>query len=214
MTSPLIVLAASNTEASEWRHSIWQQMLSATIPYKYSKTFINQASLQNESWPDGRAKYVPNGLRVVETLLLREYTENEVVTCYVENLDKFVGPDPNGSSIPVFDSASWGSAARNDASWGTASWGTASWGTASWGTASWSSASWGTASWGTASWGTSALGAASWGTASWGSAATADNAAGDAGAPVLLDPLDEAEAEAELGIVVAPDGTVTVPGQP
>jgi len=93
MTFPLIVLAASNTEASEWRHSIWQQMLSATIPYKYSKTFINQAALQNESWPDGRAKYVPNGLRVVETLLLREYTERDVVTCYVENLDRFVGPE-------------------------------------------------------------------------------------------------------------------------
>ena len=93
MTSPLIVLAAPNTEASEWRHSIWQQMLSATIPYKYSKTFINQAALQNESWPDGRAKYVPNGLRMVETLLLREYDEANVVTCYVENLEKFVGPE-------------------------------------------------------------------------------------------------------------------------
>src|SRR2546421_28579 len=93
MASPLIVLAASNTEASEWRHSILQQMLSATIPYKYSKTFINQAALQNESWPDGRAKYVPNGLRMVETLLLREYDEADVVTCYVENLEKFVGPE-------------------------------------------------------------------------------------------------------------------------
>jgi radical SAM superfamily enzyme YgiQ (UPF0313 family) len=93
MASPLIVLAASNTEASEWRHSIWQQMLSATIPYKYSKTFINQAALENESWPDGRAKYVPNGLRMVETLLLREYSEEDVVTCYVENLEKFVGPE-------------------------------------------------------------------------------------------------------------------------
>ncbi|MGA9994727.1 MAG: radical SAM protein, partial [Pyrinomonadaceae bacterium] len=87
------VLTASSTEASEWKHSIWQQMLSATIPSKYSKTFINQASLVNESWPDGRAKYVPNGLRMVETLLLREYTEDEVVTCYVENLEKFVGPE-------------------------------------------------------------------------------------------------------------------------
>src|SRR5215475_8356486 len=93
MSSPLIVLTASSTEASEWNHSIWQQMLSATIPQKYSKTFINQASLQNESWPDGRAKYVPNGIRVVETLLLREYDERDVVTCYVENLDKFVGPE-------------------------------------------------------------------------------------------------------------------------
>jgi len=75
MSSPLIVLTASSTEASEWNHSIWQQMLSATIPQKYSKQFINQASLENESWPDGRAKYVPNGLRMVETLLLREYPE-------------------------------------------------------------------------------------------------------------------------------------------
>ena len=51
MRSPLFVLAASTTEASEWRHSIWQQMLSATIPQKYSKTFFNEASFDNESWP-------------------------------------------------------------------------------------------------------------------------------------------------------------------
>jgi len=38
----------------------------------------------NESWPDGRAKYVPNGLRMVETLLLREYAEEDVVVCYLE----------------------------------------------------------------------------------------------------------------------------------
>src|SRR5256714_8561374 len=93
MHFPLILLAASNTEASEWRHSIWQQMLSATIPLKYVKTFYNQAALQNESWPDGRAKYVPNGLRMVETLLLREYAEGDAVTCYVENLERFVGPE-------------------------------------------------------------------------------------------------------------------------
>jgi radical SAM superfamily enzyme YgiQ (UPF0313 family) len=68
-------------------------MLSATIPSKFSKTFINPESLLNESWPDGRAKYVPNGLRMVETLLLRDYAESDVVTCYVENLDKFVGPE-------------------------------------------------------------------------------------------------------------------------
>ena len=89
MSSPLFVLAASSTEASEWRHSIWQQMLSATIPQKYSKTFFNQAAFDNESWPDGRAKYVPNGLRMVETLLLREYPEDDVVVCYVDQLDRF-----------------------------------------------------------------------------------------------------------------------------
>jgi hypothetical protein len=93
MASPLIVLAASNSEASEWQHSIWQQMLSATIPAKYAGKFINPAALHNESWPDGRAKYVPNGLRMVETLLLREYDEADVVVCYHENLHQFVGPE-------------------------------------------------------------------------------------------------------------------------
>lgn len=93
MVSPKIVLTASASEASEWKHSIWQQMLSATIPHKYSKQFINPDALKCESWEDGRAKYVPNGIRVVETLLLREYDEEDVVTCYHENLHKFVGPE-------------------------------------------------------------------------------------------------------------------------
>jgi serine protease AprX len=99
-------------------------------------------------------------------------------------IDKFVGPDPNGGSIPVFNSSAWQQTAANDpawnaASWGSASWGSASWGSASWGSASWGSASWGSASWGSASWGSSnlaqALASASWGSASWGSAAYADS---------------------------------------
>lgn len=93
MSSPRIVLTASSSEASEWRHSIWQQMLSATIPAKYGHKFINPDALVTESWPDGRAKYVPNGLRMVETLLLREYPEEDVITCYVENLAQFIGPE-------------------------------------------------------------------------------------------------------------------------
>ncbi len=93
MSSPKIVLTASSSEASEWHHSIWQQMLSATIPAKYGHRWVNPETLVNESWPDGRAKYVPNGLRMVETLLLREYSEEDVVVCYLENLEKFVGAE-------------------------------------------------------------------------------------------------------------------------
>jgi serine protease AprX len=130
-------------------------------------------------------------------------------------LNAFVTPDPV-TGARAFDAASWGSAARANASWGSASWGSASWGSASWGSASWGSASWnaaswGSASWGTASWGSSSWGSASWGSASWGSTATADNAAEDTGAPALLDPLNQAEAEAELGISVAPDGSISGP---
>jgi radical SAM superfamily enzyme YgiQ (UPF0313 family) len=68
-------------------------MLSATIPAKFGSRWIPEDSLNNESWPDGRAKYVPNGLRMVETLLLREYAEEDVVVCYHEYLEKFVGPE-------------------------------------------------------------------------------------------------------------------------
>ena len=100
-------------------------------------------------------------------------------------LDQFVRPDPNGGSLPVFDTSAWQTTALADptwdaASWGSASWGSASWGSASWGSASWGSASWGSASWGSASWGSSdlaqILASASWGSASWGSAAYADSA--------------------------------------
>ncbi|HVH51277.1 MAG TPA: S8 family serine peptidase [Gaiellaceae bacterium] len=137
-------------------------------------------------------------------------------------LDQFVVADPSGGAVPVFDAASWGSAAQANTSWDTASWGSASWGSASWGSASWgsaswgslawSSASWGTASWGTASWGSSSLATASWGSASWGSLATADNAGDDAGITALLDPAAALEAGVELGVLVSPDGTVLTAG--
>src|SRR3954449_10199980 len=72
---------------------MWHHKLSATIPAKYGHKWIDPTSFENESWPDGRAKYVPNGLRMVETLLLNKYDEEDVVTCYVDNLEKFVGPE-------------------------------------------------------------------------------------------------------------------------
>src|SRR6266481_1285730 len=68
-------------------------MMSATVPYKFSNRIFNKVFFENESWPDGRAKYVPNGLRMVETLLLRDYPEEDVVTCYVDYLDQFVGSE-------------------------------------------------------------------------------------------------------------------------
>src|SRR4030095_16993072 len=68
-------------------------MLAAGLPAKFGHRGINPATLINESWPDGRAKYAPHGLRMVETLLLRDYPEEDVVVCYLENLEKFIGPE-------------------------------------------------------------------------------------------------------------------------
>jgi serine protease AprX len=99
-------------------------------------------------------------------------------------LDQFVGPDPNGGSIPVFNTAAWQAAAQAspnwDAStWNAAAWGSAAWGSAAWGSAAWGSAAWGSAAWGSAAWGSSSLAQsltssdAAWGSAAWGSATTA-----------------------------------------
>jgi len=68
-------------------------MLAAGLSAKFGHKWINPATLINEFWPDGRAKYVRNGLRMVETLLLRDYAEEDVVVCYLENLERFIGPE-------------------------------------------------------------------------------------------------------------------------
>jgi serine protease AprX len=126
-------------------------------------------------------------------------------------LERFLMPDPTGGPTPVFDASSWGSAARLDASWGSSSWGSSSWGSASWSVSSWGSAAWSAASWGSSSWGSSSWSSSSWGSSSWGSVSWADNSLGDAlpDGSYLMDPVQAAEANAELGITVAPDGSVT-----
>ena len=42
--------------------------------------------------PDGSARYMPAGVRLVEKSLLREYRNDDVVACFPDDLHKFVGP--------------------------------------------------------------------------------------------------------------------------
>lgn len=42
---------------------------------------------------DGSARSMPAGVRLLETSLLREYSPEEVVACYPDDLDRFIGPD-------------------------------------------------------------------------------------------------------------------------
>jgi hypothetical protein len=42
---------------------------------------------------DGSAKYMPAGVRVLETSLLRHYPAEDIACCYPADLHKFVGPD-------------------------------------------------------------------------------------------------------------------------
>jgi len=88
-----IVLAASTSESSEHAHSAWKQMLLATLPSRYASVFNVNWANEGEVWPDGRAKFVPNGLRVVEALLTERFGEENVVVCYADQLENFVGED-------------------------------------------------------------------------------------------------------------------------
>ena len=42
---------------------------------------------------DGSARYMPAGVRVLETSLLRRFPASDIVCCYPQDLDQFVGPN-------------------------------------------------------------------------------------------------------------------------
>ncbi len=67
-------------------------------------------------------------------------------------LNRFLIPDPSGGMTPVFDEATWTTAARANPAWAAATWTTATWTTATWTTATWTTATWTTATWTTATW--------------------------------------------------------------
>jgi radical SAM superfamily enzyme YgiQ (UPF0313 family) len=88
-----IVLAATDSESNEYLRSTWRQMLLATLPARYAHYLGTNWSLKNEVAPDGQAKYVPQGLRVVESLLLQRFSPDEIAVCYPDQLGQFVGDE-------------------------------------------------------------------------------------------------------------------------
>jgi hypothetical protein len=88
-----IVLAASDSESSEYLRSTWRQMLLATLPTRYANYLGVDWSSTNEVAPDGQARYVPHGLRVVEALLLQEFSAEQIAACYADQLERCVGDE-------------------------------------------------------------------------------------------------------------------------
>jgi serine protease AprX len=125
-------------------------------------------------------------------------------------LNSFKIPDPAGGSVPVFDQATWTTAAQDDPAWDAATWTTATWTTATWTTATWTTATWTTATWTSATWVSATWTTATWTTATWttahNDATWTTNAETEAstGGGEWIDPLELAEAEADLGIAPAP----------
>jgi radical SAM superfamily enzyme YgiQ (UPF0313 family) len=89
----LIVLTAPLTETID-HAGYFIQMGMASMP-------IWMEGVLNRKYPNWRdveynddrsARYMPAGSRVLETSLLREYSPDDIVACYPDDLHKFIGP--------------------------------------------------------------------------------------------------------------------------
>lgn len=90
----LIVLTAPLTEIID-HAGYFIQMSMASLP-------IWLEGILNKKYPqwreveyntDGSAKYMPAGIRLVEASLLREYSADDIVCCYPQDVHKFIGPN-------------------------------------------------------------------------------------------------------------------------
>lgn len=89
----LIVLTAPLTEAID-HAGYFIQMAMASLPI-WLEGILNRKYpkwREVERYEDGSAKYMPAGVRLVEKSLLRVYDKDDIVACFPEDLDKFVGP--------------------------------------------------------------------------------------------------------------------------
>lgn len=90
----LIVITAPLTETID-HAGYFIQMGMASMPIwlegVLNRKYPNWRVVQRTE--DGAARFMPAGARLVEAALLREYKPEDIVACYPDDLDKFVGPN-------------------------------------------------------------------------------------------------------------------------
>ncbi|MGD9630310.1 MAG: radical SAM protein [Pyrinomonadaceae bacterium] len=93
-TGRLIVLTAPLTESID-HAGYFIQMAMASLPIWLegilNRKYPNWRDV--ERYEDGSAKYMPAGVRLVERSLERAYSKGDMVSCFPEDLDKFIGPN-------------------------------------------------------------------------------------------------------------------------
>ncbi len=90
----LIVLTAPLTEAID-HAGYFIQMAMASLPI-WLESILNRKYpdwRKVERYDDGSAKYMPAGVRLVEKSLQRQYSKDDIVCCFPEDLERFVGPN-------------------------------------------------------------------------------------------------------------------------
>ncbi len=89
----LIVLTAPLTESID-HAGYFIQMAMASLPIWLegilNRKYPNWRDV--ERYEDGSAKFMPAGVRLVEKSLERAYTKDDIVCCFPEDLEKFIGP--------------------------------------------------------------------------------------------------------------------------
>src|SRR4029078_13086751 len=89
----LIVLTAPLTESID-HAGYFIQMAMASLPI-WLEGILNRKypEWRNvERYEDGSAKYMPAGVRLVEKSEERAYQKGDIVACFPQDLEKFVGP--------------------------------------------------------------------------------------------------------------------------
>jgi len=89
----LIVATAPLTETID-HAGYFIQMGVASMPRSLERVFDSKYPKWKEvdRNEDGSARYMPAGLRTMEAALLREYSPEEIVACYPDDLENFIGP--------------------------------------------------------------------------------------------------------------------------
>jgi radical SAM superfamily enzyme YgiQ (UPF0313 family) len=98
-----IVLTASVIEMSDFNLNPFIAF-SGGFPLIVPKYILRKKLYPNSHFnEDGTAKFAPYGLRKVETLLIKEFGEENVVTVHPHNLHKFIGPKTKVVGISTMD---------------------------------------------------------------------------------------------------------------
>ena len=97
-----IVLAASRAEANEYDNNPFAAFI-CTFPKKLSGYALRDYLSNLECNEDGTAKRTIYGLRKVESMLIDEFGEENVVVTHYDNLDKFIGKKTKVVGISTMD---------------------------------------------------------------------------------------------------------------
>ena len=98
-----IVLTSPPNEISDYNLDPFVAFLSSFPNNFLLRTMVKKKFLDSKDNGDGSAVFAPYGLRKVESILLKEFGESEVVVVHPDNLDRFVGLKTKVVGISTMD---------------------------------------------------------------------------------------------------------------